>query len=86
VVKPAAFRLCEGSDALARYQPGEGRYSFCQNCGIHLFGEVSLEMLGGAIVAINVNCIDDIDLDGATISYVDGRSDTWKVLRTEQMS
>ncbi|MGR2827531.1 GFA family protein [Acinetobacter sp. 1124_18A] len=41
-------------------------HHFCKNCGIHPYAE------GNSIFAINVRCIDDIDLE--KINYFDGRS------------
>ena len=86
IVKPASFHLLTDETALAEYQPGLGRYSFCKTCGIHVFGRVTLERLGGPIVAINLNCIDAIDLSGTKILHLDGRNDSWEVLRTEQVA
>jgi hypothetical protein len=37
--------------------------------------------LGGKSYAVNVNCLDDVEIDelvSAPIKYVDGRNDNWK--------
>ncbi|OOW30749.1 S-(hydroxymethyl)glutathione synthase, partial [Acinetobacter baumannii] len=41
---------------------------FCKNCGIPPYAQ------GNSIFAINVRCIDDIDLEKIKINYFDGRS------------
>ncbi|HAV5548792.1 TPA: GFA family protein [Acinetobacter baumannii] len=48
-------------------------HHFCKNCGIHLYAQ-GIDAQGNSIFAINVRCIDDIDLEKIKINYFDGRS------------
>ncbi len=79
-VKPAAFRLVSGEDALSSYEWG-GKVSkrhFCKHCGIYLFGKGHLDVLGGDFVSFNVNCLDDVDPNALEVGHWDGRHDNWQ--------
>ena len=56
MVKPEAFRLLSGDDALTDYQWGtkSGHHRFCSTCGVASFGEGYVEEIGGAYVAVAV--------------------------------
>jgi hypothetical protein len=80
LVKPAAFALVSGEAALSSYEWG-GKVSqrkFCKHCGVQCFGQGHLEVLGGAFVSINLNCLDDFDLGRIKLSYWDGRHNNWQ--------
>ena len=79
LVKPDAFRLIAGEDALSDYQWGSrvGHHLFCKHCGVHSFGRGHLDVLGGDYVSINVNCLDDVDLADIPVQYWDGRHNNW---------
>jgi hypothetical protein len=49
------------------------KHRFCPVCGIHPFGE-GTDPKGQATAAINVRCIEGIDLDTVPVSPFDGRS------------
>lgn len=49
------------------------RHRFCPTCGIHPYGE-GVDPKGNAMVAINLRCVEDIDLDRITVHTFDGRS------------
>ncbi|MCA8245822.1 GFA family protein [Burkholderia multivorans] len=49
------------------------RHRFCKRCGIHPFGE-GIHPNGTAMAAINVRCLDDVDLDALPVTHFDGRS------------
>lgn len=49
------------------------QHHFCPKCGMHPFGEGS-DPAGNAMAAINVRCLDDVDLDALTVKYFDGRA------------
>lgn len=82
LVKPEAFRLISGKDALSDYQFGtmSGHHRFCSHCGCAPFGDGYVEEIGGAFVSISVACLDDVDpseLAEVPIRYTDGRNDNW---------
>lgn len=49
------------------------QHHFCPCCGIHPFGE-GAGPDGQPMAAINVRCLDDIDLDALTIEHFNGRA------------
>jgi hypothetical protein len=82
VIKPEAFRLIAGEEALSDYQFGAkvGHHVFCRHCGVHPFGHGHLDVLGGDFRSVNVACLDDTDageLAGAPIRFMDGRDNNW---------
>jgi hypothetical protein len=80
MVKPEAFTLLSGEDRLASYAWGAAisRRFFCRHCGIHCFGRGYLEEVGGDYVAINLNCVDDLDPTAIDVIYWDGRHNNWE--------
>jgi hypothetical protein len=81
VVKPSAFRLLSGQEVLGDYSRSEaGHGRFCKICGVRTFGHGHLSFLGGDYYSVNLNCLDDVDLSGVPVSYLDGRHDTWAKL------
>jgi hypothetical protein len=79
IVKPSAFRLLTGQDALGDYarDPNSNHFLFCKRCGIHVFGRGDLPELGGAFVSVNTNCLDDIDPATLKAIHWDGRHNNW---------
>ena len=49
VVRPDAFRLLAGEEALSDYRFNTGRvhHLFCRHCGVHSFGRGHIEEIGG---------------------------------------
>jgi hypothetical protein len=88
LIKPAAFRLIAGEDALSDYQFGGkiGHNVFCKNCGIRSFSYGHLDILGGDFYSINVACLDSVDdneLAGAPVRFMDGRNNNWYAVPAE---
>ena len=82
VIKPENFRLLAGEDNLSSYQfaTKSGHYRFCRTCGLHPFSDAYIEQLGGAIVSINIACLDDVPpetLINAPLNWADGRNNAW---------
>jgi hypothetical protein len=82
LIKPAAFRMVAGEDALSDYQFGGkiGHNLFCRNCGIRSFSRGHLDILGGDFYSINVACLDNADdseLAGVPVRFMDGRNNNW---------
>ena len=49
------------------------RHRFCAVCGIHPYGE-GTDPKGYRMAAINVRCIEGIDLSAVPVTHFDGRS------------
>ncbi len=49
------------------------RHRFCATCGIHPYGE-GTDPKGNAMAAINLRCIEDLDLSGIPVHEFDGKS------------
>ncbi|WP_024301666.1 GFA family protein [Pseudogulbenkiania sp. MAI-1] len=49
------------------------QHHFCPVCGIHPFGE-GRDPAGNAMAAVNVRCLDDVDLDALPVKHFDGRA------------
>ena len=48
-------------------------HRFCPTCGIHPFGEGS-DPKGNAMAAINIRCLEGIDLEAVPVKHFDGRA------------
>ena len=78
LVKPAAFRLLSGRDRLIGFRGERPEdHGACGACGVRSFGHGDLEVLGGEFYSINLRCLDDVDLTGVRVTYLDGLHDTW---------
>jgi len=49
------------------------RHRFCRTCGMHPFGE-GTDPKGHAMAAINIRCLEGIDLASVPVQQFDGRS------------
>jgi hypothetical protein len=49
------------------------KHRFCSNCGIHTHGE-GTDPQGNAMAAINLRCVDDVDLSALPVRHYDGRA------------
>lgn len=69
-----AFRLSTPESAYATYRFNRHAidHHFCPVCGIAPFSEGVNPATGEAMVAVNVRCLPDVDLDALTIKPVDG--------------
>jgi hypothetical protein len=82
LIKPDAFRLLAGEEALGDYQFGDkqGHHLFCRTCGVRPFGRGYVEAIGGDYVSINLGALDEVDpteLAEAPVNYADGRNNAW---------
>jgi hypothetical protein len=71
----SAFTLLQGEDALSEYRFNTHRIShlFCATCGIESFGR-GVGPDGSEMAAINVRCLDDIDVFALKPHPFDGKS------------
>lgn len=69
------FRLtsAEGDYATYRFHKQDIAHHHCPDCGIAPFSEGAMPD-GSPIVAINVRCLEDVDLDAIPVEKVDGKS------------
>lgn len=69
------LRLRTPDDAAATYTFNKHviQHRFCAACGIHPYGEAS-DPSGTRMAAINLRCIDGLDLDAIPVQHFDGRS------------
>ncbi len=49
------------------------RHRFCPTCGMHPFGE-GVDPQGNRMAAINIRCLENIDLASVPVQHFDGRS------------
>ncbi len=69
------LKLLTPEEDMATYRFGEEKiaHRFCPVCGIHPFGEGTAPD-GSAMAAINVRCLEGVDIDGLPVKHFDGRS------------
>ena len=69
------FTLLSGGDDLTDYQFNKKiiHHLFCSTCGVASFAR-GVAPDGSEMVALNVRCLDDIDLDALPVKRIDGRS------------
>jgi hypothetical protein len=74
-IPAAGFNLHSAAEQLATYTFNKHviQHRFCPRCGCQPFGE-GVDAKGNAMVAINVRCLDDIELATLTRLPVDGRA------------
>jgi hypothetical protein len=74
-VPAAQFTLLRGEEALKSYYFNKHaiEHRFCGECGTQPFAMGKLPD-GSAMAAINLRCVESIDLDGLELQKVDGAS------------
>ncbi|MES1190778.1 MAG: GFA family protein [Steroidobacter sp.] len=67
--------LLTPEDAAATYTFNKHiiKHHFCPACGMHPYGE-GTDQQGNRMAAINIRCLDDIDLASIPVQQFDGRS------------
>jgi hypothetical protein len=74
-VPPERFALRAGEDTLADYQFGKKaiHHLFCPHCGVGSFSR-GLAPDGKEMIAVNVRCLDGVDVSALTPMPFDGKS------------
>jgi hypothetical protein len=74
-VSPEQFQLRAGEDNLREYLFNKRtiRHQLCADCGVDVFAH-GRKPDGTEVVALNVSCIDGIDLATLTMTPIDGRN------------
>jgi hypothetical protein len=69
------FHLLTGAEHLTTFQFNKHtiQHPFCSTCGIQSFATGTHPRTGEQFAAVNVRCVDDIDLGALTIRNVDGK-------------
>lgn len=69
------LRLLTPDDAASTYTFNKRviKHRFCPVCGIHPYGE-GTDPKGNAMAAINIRCLEGIDLSAISVQNFDGRS------------
>jgi hypothetical protein len=49
------------------------KHRFCAKCGVHPYGE-GVDAKGNAMAAINIRCLEDIELEKIPVTHYDGRA------------
>jgi hypothetical protein len=73
-VPPESFARRAGAEALVDYQFNKRviHHLFCGQCGVGSFSQ-GIAPSGMEMVAINVRCLDGVDLSALTLTLVDGK-------------
>ena len=69
------LRLLTSEESAATYTFNKHviKHRFCPTCGIHPYGE-GTDPSGNRMAAINIRCLEGIDLETVPVKYFDGRS------------
>ena len=69
------FKLLSGEDALTDYQFNKKvvHHLFCSKCGVAPFAR-GVGPGGAEMIAVNVRCLDDVDIEALKIKPFDGKS------------
>ena len=69
------MRLLTPESALSTYTFNKHviQHRFCPTCGMHPFGE-GVDPQGNKMAAINIRCLENIDLASVPLQHFDGRS------------
>ena len=69
-VPEAQFTLLSGRENLTTYHFNKHQidHVFCKTCGVQSFAQ------SGEMIAINLNCLEDLDTDALEIKKVDGKN------------
>lgn len=70
------FKLLSGANDLTKFEFNNHRiqHQFCSTCGIQSFAIGTHPKTGDRMAAVNVRCLDGIDVDAFKVKKVDGRS------------
>ena len=74
-VTPDKFRLLTPEAAAGTYTFNKHviKHRFCPTCGIHAYGE-GVDPKGNRMAAINIRCLEGLDLATVAVKNFDGRS------------
>ena len=67
------LRSDEGASSVYEFNKHVIKHRFCPVCGIHPYAE-GRDPNGNAMAAVNVRCLEGIDLDALPVAHFDGRA------------
>lgn len=69
------LRLLTAEEEIATYTFNKHviKHRFCATCGIHPYGE-GTDQNGNRMAAINIRCLEGIDVNAIPVQHFDGRS------------
>ena len=70
------MRLLTPDDAASTYTFNKHaiKHRFCPVCGIHAYGEGKNPKTGDMMAAINIRCLEGVDLAAIPVQHFDGRA------------
>jgi len=70
------FKLLSGDTDLTKFEFNRHtiQHQFCATCGIQSFALGTVPKTGDKMAAINVRCVDGVDVDALKVKKVNGRS------------
>src|SRR5882757_1887856 len=70
------FKLLSGDADLTKFEFNKHmiQHQFCSTCGIQSFAIGTHPRTGAKMAAVNVRCLDGVDVDALKVKKVDGRS------------
>jgi hypothetical protein len=70
------FKLLSGEPDLTKFEFNKHmvQHQFCSTCGVQSFAIGTHPKSGEKLAAINVRCLDGVDVDALRVKKVDGRS------------
>jgi hypothetical protein len=63
----------EAASRVYEFNKHKIKHRFCPACGIHPYAE-GTDPKGNAMAAVNVRCLEGVELDSVPTSHVDGRA------------
>ena len=74
-VPRGSLKLLTAEDASRVYEFNKHviKHRFCPTCGVHPYAEAT-DPKGNAMAAVNVRCLEGIDLEVVPVTHYDGRS------------
>lgn len=69
------FRLLAGEEHLTTFEFNKRtiQHPFCSTCGIQSFATGTHPKSGERFAAVNVRCVDDIDIAALAVKHADGK-------------
>lgn len=74
-VPRAQLRLLTAEEDIGTYTFNKHiiKHHFCRTCGIHPYAE-GMDPKGDRIAAINIRCLEGVELESVPVQHFDGRS------------